>query len=88
MTKRERWLRHTCNYKVGELVLLIDDEQRRGKWPLARITETLPGKDGIVRVVKLRTKNGVYTRPVAKLCKLEENIEVPQGEEYVAVRCS
>ena len=43
----------------------------------------MPGDDGVVRVVQLRTKQGTYTRPVAKLFRLEDNAEVPQGEGYV-----
>ena len=34
----------------------------------------MPGKDGVLRVVKVRTKDGEYVRPVAKLYKLEENV--------------
>ena len=79
LTKRTRWNQPGPNYRIGELVLLDDDDSRRGKWPLGRITNVLPGKDGIVRVVELRTKDGTYTRPVVKLRKLEES-EVPQGE--------
>ena len=30
------------------------------KWPLARITQTHAGKDGVVRVVILETPTGVY----------------------------
>ena len=70
--------------EVGELVLVADDDTRRGKWPLARITRTMPGGDGIVRVVELKTKDGVYTRPVVKVRRLEDS-EVPQGEGDIAV---
>ena len=50
----------------------------RGKWPLGRITTVMPGKDGVVRVAEVRTKDDTYVRPIVKLCRLEEN-EVPQG---------
>ena len=84
LTKRTRWNTKTPNYKEGELVLLSDDDSRRYKWPLARITKLLPGRDGVVRVVELRSKDGVYTRPVVKLLKLEDaDPEVPQGEGHV-----
>ena len=59
---------------------LSDEDSRRGKWPLARIIKIMPGDDGIVRVAQVRTKDGIYTQPVVKLHKLEDNIEVPQGD--------
>ena len=84
LTKRSRWNQKGANLEVGELVLVADDDTRRGKWPLARITRTMPGGDGIVRVVELKTKDGVYTRPVVKVRRLEDS-EVPQGEGDIAV---
>ena len=41
----------------------------------------MPGEDDVLRVVKVRTKDGEYVRPVAKLFKLEEN----NGDDGVAV---
>ena len=38
-----------------------------------RIVQVLPGKDDVVRMVEVRTKDGVYVRPVSKLAKLEDN---------------
>ncbi len=40
------------------------------QWPMARIIETHEGQDGLVRVVKLRTTNGIYMRPVTKTALL------------------
>ena len=76
LTKRSRWRKHARNFKVGDLVLTREDEHvKRGKWPLARITKVLPGKDNIVRVVELKTKDGNYTRPVSCLYKLEDDVD-------------
>ena len=33
----------------------------------------MPGNDGIVRTVEVRTQKGCYTRPVAKLYLLEDD---------------
>lgn len=45
-----------------------------------RIIELLPSKDGVVRVVKIRTKNGEYVLPTVKIYPLEGiTNEVPQG---------
>ena len=80
LTKRSKWKTNTHNVKVGELVILDDDSSKRRHWPLARVTKATPSKDGVVRVVEVRTKEGTYTRPVTKLLRLEDDIEVPQGE--------
>ena len=87
LTKRTRWNKQIPNYSEGELVILSDDDTKRSKWPLARITKLLPAKDGVVRVVEVRTKDGVYTRPVVKLLKLEDTLfNVPQGEDHVTAK--
>jgi hypothetical protein len=37
---------------------MMDKETHRSKWPKAIILQTYPGKDGLVRVVKLKTTRG------------------------------
>ena len=54
-------------------MLVHDDDTKRGQWPLARVTKVMPGSDGIVRTVDIRTKKGNYTRPVTKLYRLEDD---------------
>ena len=86
LTTRGKWRNHTTNLRIGELVIICDDDTKRTKWPLGRITNIMPGNDDIVRVAEVKTSNGTYTRPVAKLCRLEDESEVPQGEGYVGVK--
>ena len=70
--------------KVGELVIVQDDDIKRGKWPLARVIRVMPGRNGIVRVAEIKTRSGVYTRPISKLLRLEDTVgDVPQGGEDV-----
>ena len=38
---------------------------------MGRIIEVYPGRDGVVRSVKLKTSNGELSRPGALLCLLE-----------------
>ncbi|OXA50438.1 uncharacterized protein LOC110854180 [Folsomia candida] len=57
--------------KLGDIVLLEAVNKKRVEWPLAKVMETYPGPDGIVRVVKLKTKNGELTRPVQRVFPLE-----------------
>ncbi|ELT93970.1 hypothetical protein CAPTEDRAFT_30795, partial [Capitella teleta] len=49
---------------VGSVVLIQEDHQPRLYWRLARVEKLLPGADGHVRCVQLRTDTGVLVRPV------------------------
>ncbi|XP_054712892.1 uncharacterized protein LOC129222408 [Uloborus diversus] len=57
--------------KVGDLVIVWTDNCKRIDWPLGRVLEVFTSKDGCVRVAKVKTKTGVFIRPVKKLCSLE-----------------
>ena len=71
LTTRAKWSRDTTEVKVGELVLVADDNVPRGHWPVGRVAHVLPGDDGRIRVVEVVTATGRYKRPVARLCRLE-----------------
>jgi hypothetical protein len=56
-----------------------DDDVSRGQWPMARVVETHPSKDGLVRSVSLYSKGSVFKRPVHKTVLLvarEEDSEL------------
>ena len=52
-------------------MLIISPDTSRGNWPLGRVIEVYPGKDGHVRIVKIQVGDGTLIRPVTKLCPLE-----------------
>ena len=54
------------NIKVGDVVLLRENNMIPSQWPMAKVIETHPGKDGLVRVITVKTSKGTYTRPVTK----------------------
>lgn len=70
LQQRAKWFSSPPNLKVGDLVLLKSNLTKPLQWPLGRIEATHEGVDKIVRVVTLRTKNGVIKRPVNKICPL------------------
>ena len=37
---------------------------------MGKVVGSLPGPDGIVRAMLVKTSNGEYVRPVSKLCHL------------------
>lgn len=61
------------NLRTGDLVLIVDENLPRGFWPRGRITAVYPGKDGVVRVVDVKTQAGVLRRPTKKIVRLEVN---------------
>lgn len=71
LQQRPKWHKATANLKEGDLVLVKPLENSWTlRWHLARIIKIHPGKDGIVRVVTLRSKNGIFKRPVTKIANL------------------
>ena len=71
LQQRQKWLKETRNLEEGDIVLIIDNLPRN-KWLTGRVIETYPGKDKLVRSVKLKHSTGILVRPVQKLCLLEE----------------
>ena len=58
------------NVSVDDVVVVREDGMVPTLWPLARVVRVYPGKDGLVRVVDVKTSKGVYKRPVTKLVVL------------------
>ena len=80
--------RHNLTHKVSkfqpqvrDVVIIKTGNKNRSTWPLAIVSETYPGKDGIIRVVELKTAHGRLERPVQHLYPLEitcdKNIAAP-----------
>lgn len=67
---RNKWLKNTSLIKEGTVVLLQAENSSPLDWPLGIIEKVFPGKDGVVRVVNVRTKSGIYRRPVVKIYPL------------------
>ena len=52
---------------VNDVVLVHDKGLSRNTWLLGRIVEVYPDPSGLVRTVKLQTKQSYITRPITKL---------------------
>lgn len=72
---RSKWPSPIKNISVGDVVLLADDNSPRNMWKLARVVETYPSDDNLVRSVKIKvftkdTGPSLLDRPVHKLIPL------------------
>ena len=56
------------NFTVGDTVI-VDESTPRNVWPIGRITEVFPDRDGFV--CHVRVKTSTLERPITKLCLLE-----------------
>ncbi|XP_076652422.1 uncharacterized protein LOC143358833 [Halictus rubicundus] len=70
LQQRTKWQHRRENIRVGTLVLVKDDLTPPTRWPLARVVEAIPGSDGLVRVVTLRSGSRTFSRAVTKVVPL------------------
>ena len=65
------------------MVLVQDDLRPRLKWPLGVVTQLIPGKDGVVRTVKVKTASGELVRSVPRVHDLEFGSDVNNAPPHV-----
>lgn len=70
LQSRQKWNTPLNPGRIGMLVVIMNENLPPLQWPLGIVEKLFPGKDGISRVAEVRTKNGLYVRPMAKLCPL------------------
>lgn len=71
LNSRQKWNKKHRDIQEGDIVLVVATDTPRGQWPLGRILETTHGRDGHVRVVKVKVGKNVYSRSVTRICPLE-----------------
>ena len=68
LVPRKKWSEEQPNLKVGDLVAELDHTIPRREWRYFRVSEVLPGADGLIRRVKIINSDGrVYERGIARL---------------------
>ena len=70
LQQRNKWVLAKNNLKVGDMVVVKEANLHSCKWVLGRIVETFLGRDDKVRVVNVKTQNGIYKRPISKIAVL------------------
>lgn len=70
LQQRTKWKVKRDNLQRDDLVLIKEDNTPPLQWVRGRVLEVHAGKDNIVRVATIKTANGIYKRPIVKLCLL------------------
>ena len=73
LSSRPKWTSEFRDLKVGDVVLVIQPDTPRGRWPLGRIAEVYPGHDGHTRVAKVACGVKTVVRRINKLIPLGIN---------------
>ncbi len=74
LQNRQKWLTEKRNFQVSDIVLVKEEGLPRNKWRVARVINTHPSNDGMVRSVTVRlTPSGTeLMRSINKLVLLIE----------------
>ncbi|BET00202.1 Pao retrotransposon peptidase [Nesidiocoris tenuis] len=67
---RSKWTQDATPIEEGTVVVLMKDNVPTLSWPLGVIERCHYGRDGVARVVDVRTHTGTYRRPVGRVCPL------------------
>ena len=77
IARRQRWHTPRRNVRVGDIVIIKEDDIPRNKWKLSKVLEVFQDSDGLVRRAKIQTgkrlnKMSIIERPIQKLVVLIE----------------
>ena len=67
----------------GDVMLIKGDEKNRGLWKIGIVEQLIPGRDGVVRGVKLRAGKSFMERPIQFLYPLELHCDRENRQETV-----
>ena len=84
----KKWFSNGPEFRIGDLILLAEDNKAPMQWKTGRVLEVYKGNDGTVRVCKVKTSNSTFIRPVVKLRKLPVNPDLKPGSTAPSVGTS
>jgi len=71
LQQRNKWQRSKgLQPNIGDMIMIQEGESLPFRWMVGRIENIYPGKDGVTRVVDIRSIKGTYKRPITKTCIL------------------
>jgi len=68
---RKKWFQEQRELRVDDIVIVMSPETPRGQWPLGRITNVYPSRDGNIRSATVLVRGKKINRPITRLCPLE-----------------
>nr|CAI5845761.1 unnamed protein product [Callosobruchus analis] len=71
-----KWKGAPSTVAVDSLVLVKSDFQPPCTWPVGRVLQLFPGKDGVSRIAEVKTHRGTVTRSIRHLCPLPVQNEI------------
>lgn len=83
LQQRRKWQTASDNVKIGDLVLILEDNLPPAKWALGRVIEAHPGDDGRVRVVTIKARGSTFKRSIVKVAKLPVENEMTSDNSDV-----
>ena len=65
----DNWYEENPNLEMGDVVMLVEPNVK-GCYYMARVVKTYEDKNGLVMTVMIKSKDGIFKRPVVRLCFL------------------
>ena len=72
LIERKKWQNPTRPMRIGDKVLILDENTRRGQWIIGTVSKLLLCDGGIVRRVSVRIDKSELILPVIKLCLISD----------------
>lgn len=70
LQERTKWIHKNKSLQPEDIVIIHDPDTPPLQWKIGKVTTVYPGKDGVVRVVDVKTAKGLLKRPATKVFKL------------------
>ena len=67
---RQKWNKTHRNVQIGDIVLLKDEDLVRCQWKLAKVVQTMPSQDNLVRKVRLLMADDTLTNKGKRVRRL------------------
>lgn len=78
LQQRKKWRKEKDHFKIGQIVVIKDDDLPPAQWLLGKITKLILGSDKLVRAIEI-TKNRTYKRAVQSVIILP--VELPAEQK-------
>ena len=75
----KKWSRNQAELEKGDVVIVMEGE-RRNQYPLGRVVEVYPGKDGISRNADVLVNGKIYRRSLLGLAVLLRKDQINEAD--------